>query len=425
MALALSLPGRPGAAADRAVVVLELRGAIQPASLRYLRRGLAESRDRSAALTILELDTPGGLLVSLREMTAALTGAERPVAVFVTPAGARAASAGFFLLIAADVAAMAPGTNAGAAHPIPLGSRDSVSDKALEKIASDAAAFARALAEQRGRSVQWAEKAVTHSLSYGDREALGKGLIDLVVSDRDSLIRALDGRRVRRFDGRTEVLSLSSARVEVVGLDVAERILMVIADPNVAYLLLLVGMLGIAIEIYSPGLVVPGALGVLSLLLAFYALSVLPVSLVGVALLVLAVTAFVAEAFVVSYGLLTAGGLVAFVLGSIMLVEGPVPAARVSVWLVLPTALVLAAVVALLAAKVLRARRRPPRAGLEELVGEVGDVVVPLAPEGRVFVHGEYWDAVSPTDLPTGTRVRVRRVVGRRLEVNPAGAEHD
>jgi membrane-bound serine protease (ClpP class) len=406
-------------APDDVVVVLRIDGAIQPASLRYLERGLAEARDRGATLTVVELDTPGGLLVSLREMTTALTTADVPVAVYVAPAGARAASAGFFLLIAADVAAMAPGTNTGAAHPVPLRNRESVPEQTLEKITSDAAAFARSIAAQRGRPVEWAEKAVTESRSFSDREAYDKHLIDLVAPDRGALIRALDGREIRRFDGRVEVLSLRAPRIEVIGLTTAERILMFIADPNVAYLLLLVGMLGIFIEVFSPGLIVPGVLGALSMLLALYALSVLPVSVVGIALLAAALALFVAEAFVTSYGLLAVGGVVALVLGSIMLIDTPIPSARVSIWLVVPTAVLLAAVVALLAARALRVRRRAPRGGLEELLGEEADVVTPLAPEGRVFVHGEYWDAVAPTRVPRGARVRVRAVSGKRLEVDP------
>lgn len=421
---ALVLVGWIAAAPARAqpedrVVVLRIDGAIQPASLRYLERGLAEASERGAKLTIVELDTPGGLLVSLREMTTALTTADVPVAVYVAPSGARAASAGFFLLIAADVAVMAPGTNTGAAHPVPLGDRDSVSDEMLAKAANDAAAFARSIASQRGRPVELVEEAVTESRSFSDREAHEQQLIDLVASSRDELIRALDGREVRRFDGRTEALSLDTPVVEVVGLTVPERILMFIADPNVAYLLLLVGMLGIAIEVFSPGLIVPGAVGGLSMLLALYALSVLPVNVVGIALLLVAAGLFVAEAFVTSYGLLTLGGIVSFVLGSIMLIDTPIPTARVSIWLVVPTAVLLAAVVAFLSSRALRLRRRPARGGLEELVGEEADVVTPLEPEGRVFVHGEYWDAVAATRIPRGARVRVRAIVGSRLEVDP------
>lgn len=416
----LHCAGPARAALDDRVVVLRIEGAIQPASLRYLERGLAEARDRGAKLTILELNTPGGLLVSLREMTAALTTAEVPVAVYVTPAGARAASAGFFLLLAADLAAMAPGTNTGAAHPVPLGNQESVPEKMLEKTVSDAAAFARSIASARGRPVGWAEQAVTESRSYSDQEAQAKQLIDLVASDREELLRAIDGRELRRFDGRVEVLSLRAPKVEVIGLNSADRILMFIADPNVAYLLLLIGMLGISIEIFSPGLIVPGAIGGLSMLLALYALSVLPVSVVGIALLVTALAFFVAEAFVTSYGLLTVGGVVAFVLGSVMLIDTPVPSARVSLGLVIPTAVLLATVVAFLATRALRLRRRRPLGGLEELLGEEGDAVTALEPEGKVFVHGEYWDAIAAKRLPRGARVRVRAISGKRLEVDPA-----
>lgn len=403
------------------VVVLRLSGAIQPASLRYLRRGLKEAERRNAAVTVLELDTPGGLLGSLREMTQALGSSDRPVVVYVTPQGARAASAGFFLLLAADVAAMAPGTNAGAAHPVPLGSREEVPQQVQEKLTNDAAAFARALAELRQRSAEAAELAVTESRSFTEQECLRQRLTDLVAADRAELLRALDGRSVRRADGRVEVLSLRAPQVQVVELDAAERVLMVIADPNVAYVLLLLGLLGLAVELFSPGAWVPGALGALSLLLSLWALSVLPVSLVGVAFLLGAVACFVAEAFVPSYGLLTVGGLVCLVLGSLLLVEGPLPSARVSAWVVLPTALLVSAVVGVLAARAFRVRRAPARAGLEALVGEEGEAVEALAPSGRVFVHGEYWDAVAPASpLPKGTRVRIRAIAGSRLQVDPA-----
>lgn len=418
--LALVVAAPTQADPEDRVVVLRLDGAIQPASLRYLERGLAEARERGAELVIVELDTPGGLVVSLREMTTALMGSDVPVVVYVAPTGARAASAGFFLLIAADVAAMAPGTNTGAAHPEPLGNRESVSDTALEKASNDAAAFARSIAAARGRPVEWAEKAVTESRSFSDHEAREKGLIDVVASGRAELLRALDGKEVRRFDGRTEVLSLRAPEVQVLGLTSAERFLMFIADPNIAYLLLLLGMIGIAAEVFSPGLVVPGIIGGLSMLLALYALSVLPVSVVGAALLLAGLAFFVVEAFVTSYGLLTVGGVISFVLGSIMLIDSPLPTARVSVWLIVPAAALLGAVLVFIATRAMRVRRMQPLGGLEDLLGEECEAVTSLEPEGRVFVRGEYWSAVAPTYVPRGARVRVRAVSGRRLEVDPA-----
>jgi membrane-bound serine protease (ClpP class) len=404
-------------AAPPRVVVLTLDGTVQPASVRYLRRGVeAASRER-ADLIVLELNTPGGLLVSLREMTGVIASAGPPVAAYVTPIGARAASAGFFLLIASDVAAMAPGTNAGAAHPVGLMARSKESEKDVEKVTNDTAALARSLAAQRGRSVSWAELAVRESRSYTEGEALDRGLIDLVASDRAALLRALDGRLIRRFDGGAQQLRLGGALVQQLRPNASERLLMVIADPQVAYLLFLLGVVGLLVELTHPGAILPGLVGALSLLLALYAFSVLPVNFVAALLLVGAVGLFVTDAMVTTHGLLTVGGLVCFVLGSVLLVETPWPQARIGWWLVLPAAVLLGGVTMFLVTRVRRARRAPPLAGVEAMVGELGEVIVPLAPEGKVLVHGEYWDAVGPGRTPRGARVRVSAIEGRTLRV--------
>lgn len=426
----------PAPAAPPLVVVLRLKGSIQPASLRYLRRGLAEAARRGAEITLLELDTPGGLLVSLREMTTALTTAGRPVVVYVTPPGARAASAGFFLLLAADVAAMAPGTSTGAAHPVTLGGGgddggdDGDKDKQdgdkksrpggtlAEKVTSDAAALARALAAQRGRPIPAAEAAVRKSRSWSAQEAQAVGLIDLIAVDRGALLEALDGRRVRRFDGREEILHLASAVVEERNPTFTERLLMVIADPQIAYFLFLAGVLGLLLELLSPGMVVPGVVGAVCLLLALYAFSILPVNVAGALLIVVGLGLFAAEAFITSHGLLTAGGLIAFVLGSLILIEPPPGmGGRLSPWLILPAAIVLAGTAMLLLTKVVKTRRQPRLTGLDALIGEEGEVATPLDPAGRVFVHGEFWEALAPKPLPPGARVRIVGVAGRRLLV--------
>jgi len=255
----------PAAASSRQILVLSLDGAVQPASLRYIERGIEAAAERDAELVIVELDTPGGTLVSLRLMTRAITQSEAPVAVFVTPSGARAASAGFFLLLAADVAAMSPGTNTGAAHPVGLGRGSGEGDDvALTKAAEDAAALARSLAAARGRPIQWAEKAVVESRSYSTDEALGHGLIEITAKDRRDLVTQLDGIAVRRFDGRSQTLELSGANVTELEPTFAEQILMVIADPQVAYLLMMLGMLGLLVELTSPGAFVPGIAGAIA-----------------------------------------------------------------------------------------------------------------------------------------------------------------
>lgn len=403
------------------VVLLTLDGAVQPASLRYLRRGLEEAAERRAEAVILRLDTPGGLVTSLRDMTSAIIESKVPVVVWVAPPGARAASAGFFLLLAADVAAMAPGTNTGAAHPVPIGQREDADETAATKAANDVAAFARALAAQRGRPVELAEEAVLDSRSFAVEEAAREGLIDVVAADLPALLGLLDGRVVTRVGGELDRLDVAGARVVAIEPTWAERLLMVIADPSVAFLLLTIGMLGILAEILSPGAVVPGVLGGICLLLALYALSVVPVNWVGALLLAAALGLFVAEALVTSYGLLALAGLICFVLGAMMLVESPVPGvASIGLGLVLPTAVLFALVIVFLMTRVVRARRAPAVTGLEALVGEVGTAMSPLEPEGLVFVHGEYWHAISsPGPVPSGARVRVVRVEGRTLGVAP------
>ena len=421
-ALPLLLALAPGVWAGQRVVILTLSDSIQPASLRYLERGLEVADSSGASATIIELNTPGGLLTSLRQMTTAITAARRPVVVYVTPAGAQAASAGFFLLVAADVAAMAPGTNAGAAHPVG-GEGAELAKTIAEKVTNDAAALVRSLATQRGRSAEWAEKAVRDSTSYTEREALEKKLIDVVSNDRGDLLKWLDGRTVKRFDGRSEKVETSAAEVVVVAPNTGDKLLSVIAHPNIAYLLMLLGLVGIYFELSHPGAILPGVLGGVALLLALFALSVLPVNYVGVLLILLGISFFVLEVKVVSYGLLTVAGLVSFIFGSLMLIRSPFPALRVGLAVVLPTALAVAFVVIFLLARVLRSYRRQPLTGAKGLVGEFGKAAVALEPSGKVFVHGEYWEAISRAPIPKGARVRVVKVVNLLLEVEPAGGE--
>ncbi len=409
----------PAARASQRVVILTLSDSIQPASLRYLERGLATADAGGAAATIIELNTPGGLLTSLRQMTTAITTARRPVVVYVTPTGAQAASAGFFLLMAADVAAMAPGTNSGAAHPV-AGEGAELTKTMAEKVTNDAAALIRSLATQRGRSTEWAEKAVRKSLSYTEREALDDKLIDVVANDRGELLKWLNGRTVKRFDGHSETIDMSAPEIVMVGPSFGDKLLSVIAHPNIAYLLLLLGMVGIYFELSHPGAILPGVLGGVSILLALFALSVLPVNYVGVLLILLGIGFFVAEVKVASYGLLTVAGLTSFVLGSLMLIRSPFPALRVGLAVVLPTAVAVAFVVIFLLTRVLKSHRKPPVTGAEGLQGEVADVVAALEPDGKVFVHGEYWDAHSTAPVPRGGRVRVVKIVGKKLVVEPA-----
>ena len=422
LALSLFCLATAPAGAGQRIAVLTMNDSIQPASLRYLERGLEAADRGGCTLTVLELNTPGGLLTSLRQMTTAITASARPVVVYVTPSGGQAASAGLFLLIAADVAAMAPGTNAGAAHPVG-GEGEELAKTISEKVTNDAAALIRSLATQRGRSVEWAEKAVRESSSYTEKEALEKQLIDLVAGDRGGLLKALDGRTVKRFDGREETLHLDAPEIVELAPNSGDRLLSAIAHPNIAYLLLLLGMVGIYFELAHPGAILPGVLGGVSILLALFALSVLPVNFVGVLLIILAIGFFVAEVKVTSYGLLAAAGLVSFIFGSLMLIDSPIPALRVGLSVILPTAVFVAAVIIFLLSRVLRVHRTVPITGAEGLTGEIAEVLAPVDQDGgKVFVHGEYWDAVSAVPLAPGARVRVAGIDGSRLRVEPEDA---
>jgi membrane-bound serine protease (ClpP class) len=402
------------------VVHFRVEDTIQPASQRFIERVLDEAAARSATLVVLELDTPGGLLDSTREITSAITTSKAPVAVFVSPGGARAASAGFFILISADIAAMTPGTNTGAAHPVG-GQGENLPEDVRDKATNDASAMIRSLAEQRGRNLEFAVEAVEKSTSFTAEEALEDGLIDLVVDDLDQLLDELDGREVMRFDGATDVLDLASPVVIHIEPTFAERLFSVLANPNVAYLLMALGALGLYVEITHPGGMLPGIVGVVFLLLGLYSISVLPVSWAGIALIFVALVLFILEVKVTSYGMLTVGGLICFVLGSLMLFEAPIPDMRVSLGVVVPTALVIAGVTGFLLSRVLKAHRKQVLTGEEGMIGKIGKALDELAPEGTVLVHGEYWDARSTgAAIPEGAAVRVMAVGHRRIDVEPA-----
>ncbi len=378
-----------------------------------------------AGLVVIQINTPGGLLSSTRRITSDITSSPVPVAVWVAPPGARAASAGFFILMSGDVAAMAPGTNTGASHPVGSQGQNISSDERT-KATNDAAAMIRALASRRGRNPKLAEKAVRGSASYTAEEALKDGLIDVVAPSLGKLASALDGKQITRFDGTKAVLDLTHASIKQVYPSQAERLLSALANPNIAYMLMALGMLGIYVELTHPGAVAPGVVGVIALLLALYSLSVLPFNLAGIGLIVVGLALFVLEVKVPSYGLLTVGGLVSFILGSMMLFTGPIPAMRVSLFVVLPTALLIALVVIFLLSRVLKLHRRRPLTGVDGLIGEVGEARTALTPQGRVLVHGEYWNAViEGAPVPRGTRVRVKRVEGGELRVTPVPEQTD
>jgi membrane-bound serine protease (ClpP class) len=397
------------------VLLVKVKSPIHPVSAELVADAIQEADRRNAAALIVELDTAGGLMSSTRDITTAILGARTPVVVYVAPSGAQAASAGFFILMSADVAAMAPGSNAGAAHPVD-GQGADIQGVMGKKVEQDAAANIRSLAVRNGRNVQLAEEAVLQSRSYTAGEALQNKLVEIVAPDVPALVRALDGRAVHR--GVTQV-TLHTARAAVRPFTVSplRALLGVIADPNITYLLLGLGSLGLLFELMHPGAVLPGVVGAICVVLAFYGLSVLPVNYAGVALILLAVLFFILEIKVTSYGMLGVAGILCLVLGSLMLFKTPEPALRVSGELIAMLAAFSLLVVGFLAAMALRAQRMPVRTGAEGLIHEIGMARSPLAPRGKVFVHGEIWDAIAEEPVATGEPVEVVAVRNLTLAV--------
>jgi membrane-bound serine protease (ClpP class) len=404
-----------GAAARADIPVVELDGVVHAVTAAHVVQAIDRADAAGAPLVVVRINTPGGLDSSMREIVDRMLNCRTPVAVWVGPSGARAASAGFIIAISADVAAMAPGTNIGAAHPVAgLGQMDETMSK---KVTSDAAAYIRGKAERRGRNVEMAEKAVVESKSFTEKEALEQHLIDLVAKDVPDLLHQLDGREVKRFDGTTVVLHVAGQKTFDVRMDWRQAILSTIARPEVLFLLLLGALAGLGAEISHPGLIFPGIIGAVCLILFLFASQIIPVNSAGVLLIVLAIGLFAAEVKVHSYGLLTVGGLVAMILGAMMLVNSPLPEMRVDPWKLLPVILVFAAFVIALVRLVIQAQRRRAQTGAEGLVGRPGQAETDLDPEGWVIVQGERWRASAAEPVPRGGSVEVQSVEGLLLRV--------
>ena len=408
-------------AAAPKVVIADVDGLVHPITTEIVAGAIAQARQENAALLIVRLNTPGGLMDAMRETIQEIVSSPVPVATFVAPSGGRAASAGFFLLEAGDMAAMAPGTNTGAAHPVLMtGEMDALMK---EKVENDAAAYMRSISTKRGRNSALAETAVRESKSFTEKEALDNHLIDLVAADTPALLAALDGRTVTRFDGRTQTLDLRGAVVEVYQKTWRQRIISAIADPNIALVLLVIGALAIYIEFSSPGLIAPGVVGAILVLLGLSAISVLPINWLGAALLLTSFTLFALEAKFAAHGVLAVGGTVSMVLGAVMLIDSPLPELRIhwstAIGLALPFSLITAALVSL----VVRARRNKVVTGAQGMIGETGSAVTDLAPAGKVFVHGEYWNAVALQYVAAGGHVRVTAIRQLTLTVEPVADE--
>lgn len=407
----------PAAKPAAEVLVLRIDSIIQPVVAEHVKDAVEGADAGRAAALVLQLSTPGGLSTSTREISTALLSAATPVIVYVAPSGAQAASAGFFILMSADIAAMAPGTNTGAAHPVG-GSGEDIEGNMGKKVEEDAAANIRSLATRHGRNVELAEQAVVESKSFSAEEALEGGLIDLIVPSLQALLVEVDGREVEK-NGVTVTLATAAAPVRTVEMSAFRKVLSTLAHPNIAVILLSLGFLGLYFELMNPGAVLPGVVGAICLILAFFALSVLPFSYAGLALILLAIILFIAEIKVTSFGLLTVAGIISLVLGSLLLFKSPEPALRVSLELVIAMAAFAAVVVGVLMVLVVRAQRAKVHTGSEGLVREKGRAFSELAPRGKVFIRGEIWHAVSERPVAAGQPVEVIEVDGMLLKVRP------
>src|SRR5437867_11456263 len=405
---------------EASVLRITVNDIIHPISDEYTARALADAARAKDVAVIIELSTPGGLIESTRSIVEKMMTSRVPVIVYISPAGSRAASAGFFLLEAADVAAMAPGTNTGAAHPVILGEK--MDEIMKTKMENDAAAFMRTIASRRGRNVSVAESAVRQSKSFTEDEALQQKLIDFVAPNLTALLRSADGRQIRRYDGSTVKLHLTGQAIRGYDMSLKERLLSMLMDPNIAFLRFALGSLAIFAEWNHPGAVVPGVVGVLSILLALFALNLLPTRYASLALLVAAFALFALEAKYATHGVLGIGGMICIIFGALFLVDGPIPSMRVHLITAPMVSVPIGSIRLFLMTLVLRARRNRVTTGREGMIGEIGVARTGLEPAGKVFVHGELWNAVARTSVAQGTRVRVAGVDGLQLLVEPADA---
>ena len=396
---------------------------IQPITAEYILRAIEQARKNNDQAVLIELNTPGGLVSSTREIIQQITSSPVPVIVYVTPTGGHAGSAGIFILESADIAAMAPGTAAGAAHPVALigPMQMKTDDEMTRKIENDAAALMRSVTSKRGRNVDAAESAVRQSKSFTDQEALSAHLIDYIASSPENLFQQLQGKPFKRFNGQTDTLNLVGQPIVDYHMTVKERVLDALMDPNIAFLLLIIGALGLYVEFNHPGMVIPGTVGVIFILLAVFALNLLPTRFAAIGLIIGAFALFAAEAKFASHGVLTAGGIVLLTLGGLLLVDAPIPQMRVHLITALAVSIPFGIITAFLMTIVVKARANKVVTGAQGLVGETGVAQTALSPQGKVFVHGELWDAIASTPLAVGELVRVNRVDGLILEVAPLG----
>ena len=406
-----------GKTQDKApIFTIEVDGIINPPTAKFIIDSIDEAAKEGGQCLIIQLDTPGGLMESMRLIVKKILTSNIPVIVYVSPKGARAASAGVFITMAAHIAAMAPGTHIGAAHPVTLGAEGKESKTMTDKIVNDTVSNIKSIAKTRGRNVDWAEKAVRKSVSVTEEEALKLNVVDLISSDLQDLLTKIDGRVVK-IDGSSRTLLTKGMQPRSLQMSWRDKLLDVISNPQIAYYLLMLGGMGIFFELSNPGAILPGVVGGIFLILAFYALQVLPVNYAGLALILFAIILFIAEIKVVSHGLLAVGGVISLLLGSLMLFQSPAEYMRISLSVIIPAVLVTSAFFIFAATMAIRARLTKPTTGMEGLVGETGTASTPIAPEGKVAIHGEIWDVVSDQNIERGEKVQVFGVVNLKLKV--------
>jgi membrane-bound serine protease (ClpP class) len=398
------------------VFTIEVDGIINPATANFIMNSIDQANKEGAQCLIVKLDTPGGLLESTRTIVKKMLASNIPIIVYVSPSGARAASAGVFVTMAAHIAVMAPGTHIGAAHPVTLGGEGKENKAMTEKILNDTVAFVKNIAKTRGRNADWAEKAVVKSVSITEDEAVKLNVVDFISPDLQSLLDKIDGK-VLKFNDVARTLHTKGVQHKPIQMSWREKLLDVISNPQIAYYLLMLGGMGIFFELSNPGAILPGVVGGIFLILAFYALQVLPVNYAGLALILFAIILFIAEIKVVSHGLLAVGGVISLFLGSVMLFQSPVEYMRLSLSVIIPAVLVTSAFFIFAATMAIRARLKKPTTGTEGLVGEVGIVSTPIAPEGKVSIHGEFWNAYSDQNIEKGDKVQVIVVTNLKLKV--------
>ncbi len=401
---------------EKHVNVIEINGVINPVAAKFITEAIDQSEEDGAQCLIIQMDTPGGLMDSMRIIVKKLLSARVPIVVYVSPSGARAASAGVFITMAANIAAMAPSTNIGAAHPVTMGSQEKENKAMMEKVVNDAVAQIKGIAKKRGRNVKWAEKAVRESVSITEEEALKLKVIDLVAPDLDSLLAKIDGRKVK-VNSEEKVLVTKGVSISRRQMGWRYRFLDIISNPTIAYIMLMLGIYGIFFELSNPGAILPGVLGAIFLILAFFALQVLPINFAGLALILLGIILFIAEVKITSYGMLSVGGAVCMILGSIMLAENLPEYMKISKGVIIPAVLVSAGFFLFAVTMAIRARRKKPTTGVEGLIGEVGLSESVLNPEGTVSIHGELWRAECDEWIEKGERIKVVGVDNLKLKV--------